>query len=77
MNETRKKHTVIKIILPVLVIVAAVLGLKMLSQLKPTPQRHEAPEQGLLVDVASLTPETHQVTVFATGNRITTTNRST
>ncbi len=67
MNETRKKHTVIKIILPVLVIVAAVLGLKMLSQLKPTPQRHEAPEQGLLVDVASLTPETHHVTVFATG----------
>ena len=67
MNETRKKHRVLKIILPVLVLVAAVFALKMLGQLKPTPQRQPTPEQGLLVEVAMLKPTTHKVAVYATG----------
>ncbi len=67
MSETRKKRPVLKIILPILVIVATVFALKMLGQLKPAPQRLASPEQGLLVDVAPIAATPHKVTVFATG----------
>ena len=67
MSKTGKKRRAVKIILPILVIVAAVLAFKMLGNLKPTPQRHATHDQGLLVEVTSLQATSHRVTVYATG----------
>lgn len=67
MNEVKKKHRIIKIILPLLIIAVAVFALKMLGQFKPAPQRQAPPEQGLLVEVTAVHPTTHKVTITATG----------
>ena len=63
----KKSSLALKIILPLLVIAIGVAGLRIMNQMKPSPQRQPAPEEGLLVDILTLQAGPQQVTVQGTG----------
>jgi len=67
MSETKKSHTALKIILPILILIIGVAAFKMLGNLKKAPQRQEQPQIGVLVNVMELQATAHQVKVHATG----------
>lgn len=66
-DSPKKSHLALKIILPLLILVAGISGFKMLTQLKKTPHRQPPQQQGVLVDVISPASGNFQVTVHATG----------
>ncbi len=67
MDQTTKKHRLLKVFLPLLVIAVAVFALKMLGNLKPAPERHPPVVQGTLVEVTEVFPASHTLMVAATG----------
>jgi RND family efflux transporter MFP subunit len=68
MNTQKKKmHLGLKIILPLLILVFGFVGFNMMVKQKKSPQRQQAPQQGVLVDVIELQSRTHQIKVYATG----------
>ncbi len=64
--ETRKK-IIFGIVLPLLVIGAAVAGMKILVALKKPPARVEGEHPGILVEVRTVGLETRKILVSATG----------
>lgn len=67
MSEAKQSRRGLKIALPLLILVIAVIGFSALNKLKRPPQRQLPPEIGVLVDVIELQAGAHQVKVQATG----------
>lgn len=67
MTQNKKPRIALKIILPLLILIIGVVGFNMLGKLKKNPQRQQAPQLGVLVDVMELRAGPHQVRVHATG----------
>jgi len=66
-DAPKKSRTALKIILPLLILIAGFTGFKMLSQMKKTPHRQPPQQQGVLVDIVNPISGDYQVTVHATG----------
>lgn len=66
-GKTKKSPLVLKIILPLVIILLGVAGLKVMSGLKPEPQRQKPHKQGLLVETMELRLTDHQVSIDAVG----------
>lgn len=68
MNEKQRKSPfILKIILPILIIILGVGGVKFMGGLKKEPPRQKPEQQGILVDVMKLRLIDHQVSVEAVG----------
>lgn len=67
MTESKRSRTVLKIILPILILLIGVGAFTMLGKLKKAPQRQTPSQLGVLVDVMELQEKPHQVKIHATG----------
>jgi RND family efflux transporter MFP subunit len=61
------RSTLFKVVLPVLILAAGVAGMKLLVASKQVPAKVERRSPGALVEVMTVQPEDHPVTVYATG----------
>lgn len=61
------KNTLIKVLLPLLILAVGAATAAMIIKMKKPPQKQEAPVLGLLVEVLEVENRAHQVTVHATG----------
>lgn len=61
------KNTLLKIVLPLLILLAGIAAAVALIKMQKPPQKQTPPERGLLVEVSQVESKSHQVRVYATG----------